>query len=493
MRSLTIKHEGLRFFTLSVIICLGWATAMAENGDEPSEKTRVSADLEQRMLKTISVEFRNTPIDDVIRIMADQADVDIVKSPNVIGEVTVTLTDVPLEEVLNNILSVHGYAYTLTENMIRIVTAEEKVAKPEPLKTETYEIVYADITAVVKALEKFKSSKGSVSSIQGTSYVIVTDTESKIRDMTALIDKIDQITPQILVEARIYDVTSKDRLDLGIEWDAGRNTAYPLGQPDITTRTDPFITGGFNGTTAQTEVTTGALRFGWLNPSIDTDFLIKAQKENVDAKLLANPRILVLDNETASIKIISEIPYQELQESSSGGSVGTTAFREVGVELTVTPHLATRDDMVRLHLRPVFSVVTGSVQVAGVSGVNPQPVVDKREADTTLLIKHGQTVVLGGLRKKEATKQINKIPVLGDLPLIGILFRFEGEETVVSELIVFITPYIVRQPVMSQDESRAYQITGFGPPDPVPTRAEISEKVQPSEPPEPNEVPGGSK
>lgn len=509
MTGLTSRYGGLRALTLLAVICLGCATAMAGDANDVPEEKKVSTDLERQMLKSISVQFRETPIDDVIRIMADQAGVDIVKSPKVQGPVTVTLTDVPLEEALNSILSVHGFTYTLSENMIRVITDEEKMAKPEPLKTETYEIVYADVTAVVQALEKFKSSQGSVSFIQGTSYIIVTDTESKIKDMTELIGKIDQITPQILVEVRIYDVTSKDRLDIGIEWDAGRRTGYdftnnPLND-DITvsksnvdryygSRADPFITGGFGGATAQTEVTTGALRFGWLTSSIDVDFLLRAQQENVDAKLLANPRILVLDNETASIKIISEIPYQELQESSSGGSVGTTAFREVGVELEVTPHLASRDELVRLHLRPVFSVVTGSVQVAGVSGVNPQPVVDKREADTTLLIKHGHTVVLGGLRKKEATKQINKIPILGDLPLLGLLFRFEGEETVVSELIVFITPWIIRQPVMSEDEAQAYKATGFSVPKPRETRAEISENEKSSkDEPEPGEVVGGAK
>jgi general secretion pathway protein D len=217
---------------------------------------------------------------------------------------------------------------------------------------------------------------------------------------------------------------------------------------------------------------------GWLNPSINVDFLIKAQKENVDAKLLANPRILVLDNETANIKIVSEIPYQELQESSAGGSVGTTAFREVGVELYVTPHLASRDEMIRLNLKPIFSVVTGEVQVAGVGVSYPQPVVDRREATTTLLIKNGLTVVLGGLRKKETTRQINKIPILGDLPLIGFLFRFEGEETITSELVVFITPSIVHQPVMTQEEHKAYKVTDFKGPEQEPTKAESGENSE---------------
>lgn len=461
-------NRPLAVTILTIFISLCCIATAAENETQDPNKNRVSTDLEQRLSKKISVEFVDTPIDDVIRIIADQANVDIVKSPKVEGNVTVTLTEVPLEEALNNILNVHDCTYELTDNMIRVVTTGEKIDKPEPLRTETYEIIYSDISEIVKALDKFKSPQGTVSSVQGTSYIIVTDIESKIREISTLIETIDCITPQILVEARIYDVTSKDRLDLGIEWNAGTSTTHGggLGTNPTAGRTDPFITSGFTGATAKAETTSGALRLGWLNSSIDVDLMLKAQQENINAKLLANPRILVLDNETANIKIVSEIPYQELQESSAGGSVGTTAFREVGVELEVTPHLASRDNMIRLRLKPVFSVVTGEVQVAGVNVTYPQPVVDRREANTTLLIKNGHTVVLGGLRKKETTQQVNKIFLLGDLPLFGPLFRFQGEEDTTSELVVFITPWIVNQPEMDEDEAEAYEVTEFSGPKP---------------------------
>jgi type II secretory pathway component HofQ len=204
--------------------------------------------------------------------------------------------------------------------------------------------------------------------------------------------------------------------------------------------------------------------------------ILRAQQNYINAKLLANPRILVLDNETASIKIISELPYQELTESAQGGTMGTTAFKEVGVELVVTPHLAARDEMIRLNLKPTFSVKVSDVTFKSAGLEYPQPVVDKREADTTLLIKNGQTVVLGGLRKKEVTQQINKIPLLGDVPLLGALFRFEGEDTITSELVVFITPRIVEQPTLSETEQQQFEVTEFRGPEPVTSRAETAEK-----------------
>jgi len=563
---------------LAFCVIVGMTAALARAGSDVNTATgsdfnitvhngrpQPGVALEDRLKKTISVEFRKTAIEDVLRIMADQADVDIVKSPKVTGDVTVSLTDVPLEEALNNILSVHGFVYVPSQNMIRIVTSEEQAEKPEVLHTQTYEIVYADVTEVVKALEKFKSPKGSVSFIQGTSHIIITDVETKIREITLFIQKIDVMTPQILVEARIYDVTSKESFEINVDWAIGRNVPITeIEQTDSVTNTGttssgtstkgeitdvgatgpttstvrtvtdtidtvtPANTGvvdqikttttsgtaGRTGDTTKTTITTenassiesedavtkttsgtwlndsfrkskpflgggfdkddgGVLRFGLLNDAVDLQFTLSMLHKQIGAKLLANPRILVLDNEKAVFKAIREIPYQQLQESSAGGSIGTTAFREVGVELEVTPHVAKADRMIRLHLKPIFSVEGEDVDIAGAGVSYKQPSVDKREAETTLLIKSGQTVVLAGLRKKEVRKDIRKVPLLGDLPLIKKLFRYESEEDITSELVVFVTPRIVEHPVlMTPDEAQAHRVTSFKGPNTFMTRAE---------------------
>ena len=282
MRNLMKKYGALRFVMVFAVVCLSWPIAAAQTGNEQPEGTAGLTELERRMQKRVFVDHNDTPIDAVIRQLAEQADLDIIKSPNVIGNVTVTLTNVPLEEALNNILAVHNCTYVLTENVIRIITTAEMVEKAEPILTKTYEIVYVDATEVVTALDKFKSSQGSVSSIKGTSHIIVTDTESKIREITALLDKIDRITPQVLVEARIYDITSRDKLDLGVEWNAGRDTVF-----DGTTigtnparNTDPFISSGFSAATAKTATATrGFFRFGLLNDRVDIDMRLRAEQE----------------------------------------------------------------------------------------------------------------------------------------------------------------------------------------------------------------------
>ncbi|MHC4497253.1 MAG: type II secretion system protein GspD, partial [Planctomycetota bacterium] len=228
-------------------------------------------------------------------------------------------------------------------------------------------------------------------------------------------------------------------------------------------RSDPFLTGAFDSTTTKV-ASTGTLDFGILTDHMDVDVLLSAIQQQDTAKLLASPRILVLDNQTASFKAIEEIPYQQLQQ---GGfqSFGTTEFKEVGVELEVTPHLA-KDGLIRLHILPVFSVHVRDVEITtiGTGGTpisSPQPVIDKRQADTIALIQDGETVVIGGLRKQTINQLISKIPLLGDIPVLGALFTFEGEETINSELVVFLTPRIVDEPILTETEKDYLEKTVF--------------------------------
>ena len=459
-----------------------FAAAAADENDPNAGKAEVMTTLEQRMQKKISVDFRDTAIDDVIRIMAEQANVDVIKSPKVIGTVTAKLSNVPLEEALRNILASQGYDYVMSKNMIRIAPTGELTQEAEKLVTKIYRINYADVKELEKSLGKFVSQRGAISTNPGTSNIIVKDVESNIKAIGAFIDDIDRITPQILVEARIYDITSKNEIDLGVEWMAGRNTAYEdstgtatiapgtLGQTK-TGDVSPFTTGMFTGATGKTSGTQGLLKFGWLKDNMNIDVVIKAQQNLVNAKLLANPRILVLDNETANIAITSQIPYQELSQTSGGGNIGSTSFKDVGVKLRVTPHL-TRDDKIRMIVEPEFSVQTGNVTFATGDLTYPQPIIATRTAKTTLLVDSGQTVVLGGLRKKDVNKTVNKVPLLGDIPLICYLFRFEGEDTINSEMLVFITPKIVTEASLSDIEKKQYEVTEFPGPALEQTRAE---------------------
>lgn len=473
--SIQLKILLVLFFTL--VFCV---VSLAQNAGEAMGDEKVLTAVDQKMLKKISVDFRDTPIDDVIITIGKQVDLDIVKGPDVTGNVTATLTDVPLKEALDHILTAYGAGFVASENMIRIVPAEQLTEETEKMISKVYRIVYADVKEVEKVLAKVISKRGTISANPGTSNIMITDTESKIAAIDSFIEEMDRRTAQILVEARIYDISNTDSLDMGIEWSGGRNTGYGTGYPTLDTdsgriiggpatgftRSDPFFSNTFSSPVEKADATS-VLSFGILNKHLDIDALITAAQDQGAAKLLANPRILVLDNETASFKAIREIPYQRLQQ---GGfqSFGTTEFKEVGVELQVTPHLA-KDGMIRLHIMPIFSVQSGNIPIplevsAGVGQeirTSPQPIVDRREADTIALVKDGDTVVIGGLRKEEITTEISKVPLLGDIPILGLLFRFEGEERIASELVVFITPRLIEEPVLTEAEAEYLEATEF--------------------------------
>ncbi len=470
---LITKQSTIKIIKIVAIVLAVCAMAVAEDDTNIVSQKEVMTPLDVKMQKEISIDFREMAIDDVITSLADQADVDIIKSPEVIGNVTAKLTNVPLSEALTNILSAHGYGYVKSKNMIRVMPLDKMTTLAERLVDRVYRITYADVTEVEKALSKFLSDRGSISSNPGTSNIIITDTESKIKAIDTFIEEIDRITPQILVEVRIYDVTYTENFDWEVAWNVGFNNIQGSGlnsDGDSSTTGTSEIDSTGNGIAAASSVTRvknkpfaassfdtvngGSFRIGLLTDAIDIDIALNMLHKQVAAKLLANPRLLVLDNETARFEIIREIPYTELSDTATGGSEALTytVFKNVGVKLEVTPHV-TKDDLVKLKVTPEFGVVVGTTQAGDA------PTVDTRLINTTALVRSGQTIVIGGLRKRESSKDIFKTPFLGDLPLIGGLFRQENDEVLTNELIVFITPKIVIEPTLSPDEIRVLEQT----------------------------------
>ncbi|MBN1391913.1 MAG: hypothetical protein JW947_03820 [Sedimentisphaerales bacterium] len=467
---------------------LRYAAAGAAADTESSaggKPPKVEMTLEQRLQRTISVDFVNTPIEDVIRMIAEQADVDIIKSPTVTGYVTATLTNVPLSEALKSILNLHGYGCIINKNMISVVPLSEIAQQEERTETIIRHITYADIVDVENALKRIISKRGSITSSRGTSHIIVKDVESNIKAITDFIDTIDRITPQVLVEVRIYDITDTEGFDIGADWSAGRNNPITgiantetiselthVSTADTTTKTTNTAwqgnTAGASPTGAQTytyrkskpfaggefsELTGGTIRLGFLD-TINAEIALNILRSQVGAKLLANPRILVLDNEAAEFKIVTQIPYTEVSDTSQGGQLTSTKFKDVGVELKVVPHV-TRDGMIRLNIRPEFSVRVGSTS---------PPTVDSRSMNTKALVQDGTTVVLGGLRKREVTQEVSKVAFLGDIPLLGALFSDVEESVTTNELLIFITPKIITEPMLAAGEAKALEATSFGGP-----------------------------
>lgn len=454
-------------------------------------------------------------IDKVLMDLAEDANVDIVSSPKVTGNVTARVTDVPLHEALSNILAAYDYTYVTTDNMIRVMPASVVALAQEELVSRLYRIIYADANEVAGSLRNFVSDKGSVAFNKGTSHIAVTDTEKKIKAIDKFIAEIDRETPQVLIEVKVYDITTKEGFDLEIAWHVARNdpletisrtktttgsdspsslattthteetrndqefvNEYKLGNypsssdaygsmwqtgnivedrteiSDTTTVTEipkttysetitrtsqrlrhkPFVGGSFD------RVRGGSLSFSLLNDMVDIDLALEVLKSEVESKLLANPRILVLDNETAYFKIVREFPYRYVRQEPREDPITYTEFKDVGVQLKVTPHIA-RDGLIKLHIAPEFGILVSQ-------DINGVPTVDTRRADTVAIVRDGQTIAIGGLRKHQTTKIVSKVPLLGDLPLLKGLFRSTSEIEEINELVVFITPRIITRPEM---------------------------------------------
>ena len=400
--------------------------------------------------------------------------------------------------------------------IMKLVPQKEIVT--ENLVHRSYRIVYADVGEVEKTLRTFISKDGQLSANPSTGDILVVDFESKIKVIDNFVKEIDRIMQQVLVEVRIYDVATTEGFDIGAEWDAGRNnpiTAFTTNTDadntvtnnltgvtttDTTTvnttktkqttwqdsdagvvkhsseatknytyrKSKPFVGGSFDADTY------GTIRLGLLD-AVNVDIALNVLRSQVGAKLLANPRILVLDNESAEFEIISEIPYTEQSDTSAGGSLTSIQFKKVGTKLKVTPHV-TRDGMIRLQIVPEFGVVTEKGVKTATTALGTVPTVDTRRVDTKALIKDGQTVVIGGLRKRTVSQTIKKIPILGDVPLLGQFFSDVSEEVKTSELLIFITPKIVVEPTLSPKELKGLESTEFSDPKVTDTEYEKAEK-----------------
>jgi type II secretory pathway component GspD/PulD (secretin) len=198
----------------------------------------------------------------------------------------------------------------------------------------------------------------------------------------------------------------------------------------------------------------GKLSFSSTPGNWNMQGLIDFVETNSDVRILANPKVLVLNNHTAIIDSVEEIPYKELSETSAGGSIGTVSFKDAGIKLEVTPQI-TDDGYIIMHVKPEQSIQIGTFTIEN----SETPVIVKRRADTTLRVRDGQTIIIGGLRKSEPSTVESKIPLLGDLPLIGSLFSNRKTNSVESELGVFITPHIYTDGKLTSNELKQVEVS----------------------------------
>ena len=332
------------------------------------------------------------------------------------------------------------------------------VAPPE-IRLETVVLKFLNAASLKGVLDKMVTPYGTVAVNEKTNSVLVCDAPENLNRILAEIKKADQMPMQVMVEVVILDVQLKDDAEIGINWDFiandRENVTYRQSLTNTRVAAVPPLQMNVDNATAYNSVGLGG-DFSVISGSVRNVLHMIQEKRN--AEILASPRALVVSGQSATIKAVEEIPYQEVIDTATGGANAMTAtqFKEVGVTLKVK---ATVTDGNNIYLD--VSTTQNAKTAESESGV---PVVDTREADTALLLRDGQTVVLGGLRREEKTKQVSQIPILGDLPLIGMLFKSVNTVKAHSELVILLSPRIYRdEPVPGEVTTRIRAMQSHSP------------------------------
>jgi general secretion pathway protein D len=319
------------------------------------------------------------------------------------------------------------------------------------LQVEYFRIHYIPVSAAERPLLAVLSPLGRIATMPRENRLLVVDYAANLEMARKVIARIDRPRPQVRITALIYDLSLQDVEQLGLNWgSAGKgNTINADGDAHQALQFDtqtlaPFSAGEAGGT----------LTVRSLTRNFDINAVALLLQTANDARLLANPNVVVEDNELAEWKSVSEIPYQQITQSELGGQIGTTAFKEAGITLRVRPIIA-GDGTVEMIVEPEFS------RLAGFTPQENQPIIDTRKATTTVRVTNRQTLVLSGLRQRSDTGEFNGIPFLKDVKFVGPLFRSRDTNVRESELIVFLMPEIVDyNEDMTAREALAFETVG---------------------------------
>ncbi len=404
--------------------------------------------------RPVSFQFRETPIKNALRLLASSNDLNMVIDAAVEGTITMNLDQVTLREALEKIIYPHNCEYIVEGNIITVKPV--RVAYAGGRVTKVYRLRYADaknvahvIRRVVSSdslvevfypefLEYEESAKGrreknevAVQGIRRSNILVVTDRPEKIREVDRVIAELDQAPVQILIESKLLETSPQNTSELGINWD--KTITAVLSQQDV-------LSGGQTNAYSVLNKTPeygNRFQMGHLSAS-EFSAVLDFLDEKTDAKLMSNPRLLAMDNEESSISVGTTVPVPRIQRGMGGqGDMVTFEYKEVNIQLNVTPHVADMN-MITMYVNPVIEEIVGWVELQG----NRAPITDKRTVNSIVTVKNGETVVIGGLIKTQNEVITSKVWLLGYIPLIGKLFQHQETKEIQKDLMIFITPTI---------------------------------------------------
>ncbi len=420
----------------------------------PSHALQGTEDLEPKQKsyvgRKISLDLKDADIQNVLRLIAEVSQLNIIAGENVGGKVTMRLVDVPWDQALDVILSSAGLGQKRMGNVVRIAPLEtlrdeeakelEAIRSKEKLEELVMKVLpvnYAHAEEVQEQVKPLLSERGSLKVDSRTNTLVVKDIQAVVDDIRDLLSRLDQPTPQVMIEARIVQVTSNLAEELGVQWGGD----YTKG--------DVNVTGGNSGGTGSPTTpdfvvnlpTTGTpagslgVLLGQTGNTALLDLRLSALESTGKAKIISTPRVATLDNREATIQQGVTIPFET---TSSLGT--TTIFIDATLTLKVTPHI-TSDRSVIMKITVERNAPDTSIDTQGAG-----PAISKRSATTEVLVKDRETTVIGGIFEITDTTSVTKVPFLGDIPGIGWLFRRRSVDQDKSELLVFITPKVMTPP-----------------------------------------------
>lgn len=380
----------------------------------------------------MTIDVQGADIKTVLRSISEFSGVNIVAGPEVEGPVVIHLKNVPWKEALDTILKSQGYGWRddygiirvdpmdqLQEDEVKAVTLDRKKEEMQALVSQAVKLNYLNSDEVRLAMTKMVTSRGNVSAEKGTNTVIVTDVPTRLGRIIEMIVQMDTKLSQVEIVAKMVDVDHESTRELGVNWAAtnlqlGSHAAGSIvtGQALV----DPFST----------------VRVGTVQSWGDINVALEALERDNKANLISNPRITTADNREANILVGKEIPL--IVSDEAGNPI--TELKKIGVMLRVTPHVNS-DNTITMDLHPELSDLSSQATVQG--GV----IITLQEADTRVVVRDGETAVIGGLISEAETSQRSGVPGLKDMPLLGPLFRYESKTKKKRELIIFVTPKIV--------------------------------------------------
>jgi len=407
-------------------------------------------------------EFQGDDVGQVLRLLARQSKVNMVVSETVTGTVTMRLEDVSALQAISIIVKAKGLFMDKIDNVYYIKTATERTA--EPTESDSYQFSYARAKDVSPLVSSQLASKDPPQIDERTNTIFFRETRSNIDNVRKMLVQIDRPTRQVMIEARLVEVSADPVQAFGINWagTVGSATApktITYGAP--TTSTSSTTSGSTSTLTGQPGPfalgnpsnmnffgSLGKLAFGQFAILSVPQFsaTLQALNEDADAEFLANPRVVTADNQQAKIEVIRNQPVPQLNfnEQTATAVFGGFQDKTFGNKLIVRPSI-NKDNFITLSVKPEISnrVFDQPFDFGGAHVTSP--VIDSRTLDSNVLIKSGDTLAIGGLLSDQVSKSKTKVPLLGDIPLLGYAFQSHDNERHKRNLLIFVTPTILDQ------------------------------------------------